>query len=59
MTLDVYHGRATTIQQQSKYARVTADDPRTNNWHDRLGSVVANPGIYKFINSLKNEQARF
>ena len=39
------------------------DDTRTNNflegWHNRFASVaVAHPDIYKFIKSLKSEQAR-
>ena len=48
----------------SVYERVPVDDPRTNNflegWHNRFASVlgVAHPDIYKFIKSLKSEQAR-
>ena len=48
----------------SVYERVLVGDPRTNNflegWHNRFAGVVgvAHPDIYKFINSLKSEQAR-
>ena len=48
----------------SVYERMLVDDPRTNNflegWHNRFASVVgvAHPEIYKFIKSLKSEQAR-
>ena len=47
----------------SVYERVLVGDPRTNNflkgWHNRFAGVVgvAHPDIYKFINSLKREQA--
>ena len=47
----------------SVYERVPVDDTRTINflegWHNRFASVgVAHPYIYKFIKSLKSEQAR-
>lgn len=48
----------------SVYERVLSDDPRTNNflegWHNRFASIVgvSHPDIYKFIVSLKSEQAR-
>ena len=48
----------------SVYERVPVDDPRTNNflecWHNRFAGVVgvAHPDMYKFIKSLKSEQAR-
>ena len=47
----------------SVYERLFVGDPRTNNflegWHKRFAGVVgvAHTGIYKFINSLKSEQA--
>ena len=48
----------------SVYERVLVEDPRTNNflegWHNRFANVVgvAHPDIYRFIKSLRSEQAR-
>ena len=47
----------------SVYERVLVEDPRTNNflegWHNRFANVVgvAHPDIYRFIKSLRSEQA--
>jgi hypothetical protein len=51
------------LQAWSVYERVLNQDPRTNDflegWHRRFGSIVgvAHPDVYKFIASLKSEQA--
>lgn len=53
-----------SIECWSIYERVLSHDPRTTNflegWHRRFSCVVgvSHPDIYKFIASLKGEQAR-